>query len=371
MLGWDDFLIATKIQTDTVPSGLVNGPYGVCFLEYYKFRNGSSDLIYDHLRNKMNRMTRLFNESSDYSFNLGFGLIGFLWSMKCIIPDLETYNRIIVKDALIPVINTECARMIEDHNFNLFTGAQGVLMFLISINSVSAELYDTYLNGIHDYLAENDILSSNNSAGPNSESDEDFGLETWEGLTGIVLMLSRLYHFRPTTRARKLLQKIIPFLHQRDQYRLNKEMRIHSLNDCEQSISKGYQKLGRSYCIFRAGEILENPAFTQMGMSILEQVDGNQADIANDLITCTRIAYLYHQFWEKTGIRHLKEIRNIWMKKMKALWINPAEENAISYERDQSYLYPLSLTHGIASSRLAYLTMEGKVGDHWDEWMLL
>ena len=68
---------------------------------------------------------------------------------------------------------------------------------------------------------------------------------------------------------------------------------------------------------------------------------------------------------------NLKEIRNIWMKKMKALWINPAEENAISYERDQSYLYPLSLTHGIASSRLAYLTMEGKVGDHWDEWMLL
>src|SRR5690606_22518335 len=152
MIAWDDFLLDTRIQTTTLPSGLVNGPYGLWLLENYKFKNGSSDLIYDLLRKKMNKMTRLFNDSSDFSYNLGYGLVGFLWTMKCIIPDRDIYDKIILKDSLLPLIEDECMNMLEQGNFGLLTGAHGLLMYLLSMDALRPGLYQEYVEASDDMM---------------------------------------------------------------------------------------------------------------------------------------------------------------------------------------------------------------------------
>lgn len=371
MIELDEFLLDPKLQTATKPVGIVDGPYGVWLLEYYKFLNGMSDIIYDHLRNKMNRMTRLYNESSDYTFSLGHGLVGFLWTMKCIVHDPGIYSKIILKDYLIPLIEEECLRMIRSHNFDLFTGAHGLLMYLVSIDSLQPHVYASYVEALEEKLFGNESGSFDAEQFPQEDYPGIF-----HGLTGILLMLSRLYQFRPSTRCRKLIQRVIPAVVKAGWTSENHPIQNILTDDFPAevgSMAGNFAQLSMGYALVKTGVVLKNAGYGDTGFRILSWMHDRQEFEIDNLSICygaPNMAYIYHRLWQITGNEKFKAVRNQWVERINELWYASDKVRIHSSTPRDPTQIP-SLTHGFAGPRLALLTMQGKIGDEWAEWMLL
>lgn len=371
MIELDEFLLDPKLQTATKPVGIVDGPYGVWLLEYYKFLNGMSDIIYDHLRSKMNRMTRLYNESSDYTFSLGHGLVGFLWTMKCIIHDPGIYNKIILKDYLIPMIEEECLRMIRSQNYDLFTGAHGLLMYLVSIDSLQPHVYASYVQGLEEKLFGNDTLSFHAEQLPQEGYSGVF-----QGVTGMILMLSRLYQYRPSTRSRKLIQRVIPAVVKVDWSSENHTNPNPFANDFPTDpgiMAENLPQLGMGYALVKAGVVLNNRGYSDAGFQLLNDMHHRQEYDIDNLSICygaPNMAYIYHKLWKFTGFERFHTVRNKWIDHIHELW-HASDKVRIHSTIPHDPTQIPSLTHGFAGPRLALLSMQGKIGDQWDEWMLL
>lgn len=376
MIELDDFLMDPEIQATTKPVGIVDGPYGVWLLEYYKFLNGTSDIIYDRLRNKMNCMTRLFNESTDYTISLGYGLSGFLWTMKCIVQDPGIYSKIVLKDALVPYIEKECLSMIHNQDFDLFTGAHGVMMYLVSIDSLTPRVYASYINELEDYLTEHEFFSRSLEAGTYDKKWRVDQTVIVHRLPGIVLMLSRLYQCKPTTKCRKLIQRIVAVVTDGGWTGKVQSNRVTPFGEVDidgATVSENYTQLVLGYALVKAGVVLNNPGFEDKGLQVLESIHDQQEYEIENLSICYGApfrTYVYHKLWQITGLEKFQSVRNEWVDRVHQLWYDSDKVRVHNNVRRDPMTIS-SLTHGFAGPRLVLLTVQGKIGHHWDEWMLL
>lgn len=364
MIAWDDFLLDTRIQTTTLPSGLVNGPYGLWLLENYKFKNGSSDLIYDLLRKKMNKMTRLFNDSSDFSYNLGYGLVGFLWTMKCIIPDRDIYDKIILKDSLLPLIEDECMNMLEQGNFGLLTGAHGLLMYLLSLDALRPGLYQEYVEASDDMM-DQDL----EGYAPRDQYDDSYPSNgIFDGITENALILARMYKYKPSTEARKILQKMVPFL---IDFVVDQSRQIGNSNRLV-SLGEFFDHLSKGYTLIKIGLVLQNPNYIKEGLHTLESCrELPHGELINLSIISgiSLIAYIFHRLGSEIPRMGFEQLSNQWVQLMEQQWKHSVTDRL--HDRPWDTVPITSLTHGFAGPRLAYLTMKGQVTGQWDEWLLL
>jgi len=372
----EEVLHEVRIKTRIQPTGIVDGPYGSWLLDHFRYWNSSSDLIRDKLHGKMNQMTRAFNDSPHFDYSLGYGITGFLWVMNRLVSDPVIYRKIISYDTIMPEIEAECTRLILDDRFDLFRGANGLMMYLMSVNSLSPKLYDLYIESLLNRLTHSGDLIKFSGLTPNGIEEDGIDLGVSHGVCGCLFTIARLYEFRKHPRCLELLENAIPYYILKRKELPNGKYRFTYSDHTESKVAPlgwCYGDLIAGLCITRVGKMLDNPEFTKKGIEILDSTLDRNDYSTGDLSLChgsISAAYIYHKAWLLTRIERYLERREVWKRKtkdlVKALETNRAFSDAKFDSRKRD-----SLVYGYTGTLLAWRTMKGANSVEWDEWMML
>lgn len=359
------------------PAGLVQGSYGAWLMYNYVSMKESSSTSSDEFEVAINQMIGAFNSASHYSYSLGYGLIGLLWTLHCLERKSEDYGGIFDKNLIVPVLEDECLRLIDARNYDLFSGAHGILMYLMQIGKLSVKVYERYITSLLNGHEEGELIPPSTSSIINNKKLKGINLGVPHGVAGCVLMLARLYEYEPHPECQKILEKSIFYLLGKSKksnvtsgyftYFDHPESEIAPLAWC-------YGDLSTGYAILKAGKIIQNQEFKETGISILDNTLKRNDFAKKDLSLCHGapcIAYIYHKAWLVTGKNRYQDRSEFWVEETKQMMGKHVKKEVSEIRKMENFSKNQSLIYGYPGMHLALNTIKGNVSSEWDSWMLL
>ncbi len=359
------------------PAGLVDGPYGEWVMKSSRSTHiclSSSPKMDAYT---LNAMIEAFNSASHYSYDLGYGLTGLLWALQCMQYYSEEYENIIDKKTILPILEIECLRLIKAKNYDLFDGGHGIMVYLMEINSLSNEVYMMYIKSLMQNLKVSEIIPPSTSMMKNNKKLKGINLGVPHGVTGCVLMLTRLNEYETNQRCRELLERSVQYLVIKRRQR-KKGAGTFSYSDHPESeiapLAWCYGDLSTGYAILKAGKVIKNMEFIKIGISILESTLKRNDFAKKDLSLCHGapcIAYIYHKAWLLTGYERYLKRSEFWVEITKKMIKEQQQNQNIANHSIKVFFKSQSLIYGYPGMHLALNTIDGRNSSKWDSWMLL
>lgn len=369
--------IQEAIKENVKSAGLVDGPYGTLLLKCYRLNQLCSSSSTKDIEFSVRRMVQVFNSASYYNFSLGYGLTGLLWTIHSVEKISGDFKDIFDQEAIVPILEAECLRLIEAGNFDLFHGAHGIMLYLMRLDGLSTEVYNNYITSLKKQLGNGELIPPSTSSVKNNRKLKGINLGIPHGVSGCVLMLARLCNDEWNPECMVLLEKSV-------QYLLSKRKQSYSDNgyfsysDHPESeiapLAWCYGDLSTGYAILKAGKVIQNQKIINTGISILDNTLKRKDFAKKDLSLCHGapcIAYIYHKAWLMIEEERYRNRSTFWVEITKQLIKRHTRNKEMEHLSMESFFKNQSLIYGSPGMHLSLLTIEENLSFEWDSWMLL
>lgn len=360
-----------KVDSNMQTSGLVNGPYGDWLLKTYTTRN-TSRTEWNHLIEEIYTVTIAFNQARYFDYSLGYGLTGFLWTLKILGVINPDVNKIVDLETLLPLIESECLRMIRARNYDLFQGAYGLMMYLIETQCLSGQIYDGYVHSLQENLDDSgQLIPSSTALGRHNTPFRGVNLGIPHGVAGCILMLLRLYEVQPREHCQKIIKEAVDFLLRKARKSGSDDIRFPYSDHGDSEfppLAWCYGDLCSGYTLLKAGVVIHDSITIAEGIRILDATLERTDFVKGDLSMCHGppcIAYLYWKAFHLSGSEKYLKRSEYWKIECKRV----LEE--LNGEKRKEFISNPGLIYGYPGMKMALQTLNGEITQEWDSWMLI
>lgn len=360
-----------KVDSNMQTSGLVNGPYGDWLLKTYTTSN-SSWTEWNHLIEEIDTVTIAFNQARYFDYSLGYGLTGFLWTLKQLGLVNPEVKKIVDQETLLPVIESECLRMIRARNYDLFQGAYGLMMYLIETQCLSGRIYDEYVKSLQGNLDDSgQLIPSSTALGRHNTPFRGVNLGIPHGVAGCILMLLRLYEVQPKAYCQKIIKEAVDFLLRKARKSGSDDVRFPYSDHPDSEfppLAWCYGDLCSGYTLLKAGMVIQDSTTIAEGIRILDATLDRTDFVKGDLSMCHGppcIAYLYCKAFQISGMERYMTRSNYWKNQCGRV----LEE--LGDRKREAFLGNTGLIYGYPGMFLALKALNGEIIQGWDSWMLI
>jgi len=351
---------------NTDNNGIVSGNDGLALLcgLYYsytkdeKYKEYCSTLI-------NNTLSKISN-----NYSLGYGWAGLIYTTNNL-KNSDIFDDI---DELIEygtnLIAVKLKDIIKLNYLDYFSGAGGIINCLIETNSLSNTLINYWILNIKERLKHNSFKAW--SLASNKKEDlSKLNLGVPHGLAGYLLLALKLKKITDIgiddliiALTEKLLshQSISPNYHFPAYVKENKRESPSVLAWC-------HGDLMAAYAILKAGLVLNNSKFKNIGLKILKECTLRNDIFPNNLTLChgtTSVAYIFYKIYCLTNENEFKHAYLKWKNISNEIIENQFKD----YENNKSFFEDSSLFTGVSGFILANLTMDNKISSEWDSCLL-
>lgn len=310
----------------------------------------------------------LENIDSDYSFRYGWaGIIWLTYNLKKTdllsnANELTTYG--------VELLSSKLEGIINANYLDYFSGAGGIINCLIEIDSFSDKLALLWINNIKEKLKYNSFKAWR-LASDDEKNENKLNLGVPHGLVGyllIALKLKQVTDIKLDDLIIALTKKLLS--HQSASYKYHFPAYIKENNRESPSVLAWcHGDLMAAYAILKAGLVLNNSEFKNIGLKILKECTLRNDIFPNNLTLChgtTSVAYIFYKTYLLTNDKDFE-----WpYKKWKNISNEIIENQFKDYENNKSFFEDSSLFTGISGFILANLTMDNKISSEWDSCLL-
>jgi lantibiotic modifying enzyme len=370
-------ILLNKNDTDSRTLGLYDGQFGkLIYLAYFsKYRKDDSINIL------FNKQLDVFLESFSrgcYTPTFCSGISGILYGLTLLnqyeLIDVDISNTEIIfesylSNALIHYINVQ--------EYDFMHGALGIGVFFLK----SKNNYTKQLSYIISYLNSTSIIEDNKIkwiSHINKARKDEYNISLSHGISSIVIFLCMAYQKNIMTDISKKL--IIGAIN----YILSQEINFLEYNSCFVSTSKesqGYIKksrlgwcygdLGIALALWKAGHTLNNNAWNNKAVYILEQASTRRSlpeNYINDMFIChgtSGVAHIFNHMYLETSNNKFKQAAEYWINQTIMYYTSYNQQSTLNKGYD--YYCLLEGISGVGLVLLSYMNSDIS----WDEILLL
>jgi lantibiotic modifying enzyme len=367
--------------------GLMNGQMGISLYFSYLSRYLNTDRFEGIVAELILGAFSPWNTPDRYQPSLSYcsGLSGILEGIR-----LSNEEGFIEMDENYVDTHSTFKQQIQAHannnDFDYLHGAGGILLYLLRHSpKPGAALIPAYLKALQMHGIKKDNSICWESIINIESGQKGYNLSLSHGISGTIILLCRILDKEPDNKeARQLVIQSLNYLLSQKNNPLTHSVSLFPSISGESAASDNsrlgwcYGDLGNAMALSAAGKTLQNPAYSNLAIQILEhaaQRRGLPENRVGDAGIChgtAGIAHIFNRFYQYTQKTEFKEAALYWIRQ--TLDMSTHTDGLAGYkipDGKQGWKNETSLLEGIAGIGLVLLAALDDKEPKWDRCLLL
>lgn len=376
----------TKNFSTVKSGGLYSGKSGIVLaLLHYAANNNLDSNIRTYIEElSIKTFAGLMNYSEGFTFSAGIS--GTLWALH----NLQKNELVELDDTIFEehakAINLAMLQFAEQNYFDNLHGAFGVLNYLVETNTLAPKIFHQLIQLYKEKIYTDEVLTLAKEKYVVELDQKAYNFSLSHGLSGKILILTRLHKKYPQLGAKPLLDDLIE-----KTLELSKISSIDTpiffpslLENLSDNIGSNsrmawcYGDIGPSLAVYKYAQAFEREELLGTITGILEKLSAKRNRLTcgiKDAPLChgvSGLTYIYSKLYHETGLTSFKDAADYWENSILKFYTkNLSLKELGSFSPSQNeFTYNLSLLEGLAGILLCIHSKKNQLYN-WDNSLLI